>query len=97
MINSIIEIDIKQLNDQYLIDILNKAGFEVIRNRSSVELIDKKSSESYKYSDLYFRSLVEAVKTVGIYLYRQYKFVAWGEMLLINIKGIWWLQKLQLY
>lgn len=72
----IIEINIKQLRDGKLIQLLDIAGFSVVMRDRSIELIDKKSEDACKYSDLVFSSLYDAVMAVEPYLKNNYRIVA---------------------
>lgn len=72
----IIVIDIKQLRDGKLVQLLDLAGFGVVMKDRSVALIDKKSEDACKYSDLEFKSLYDAVIAVEPYLRNEFRIVA---------------------
>lgn len=74
--SGVIEINIKQLRDGKLVQLLDLAGFGVVIKARYVELIDKKSEDACKYSDLVFKSLYEAVMAVEPYLRNNYRIVA---------------------
>lgn len=73
---NITEINIKQLRDGKLVQLLDLAGFGVVIKERCVELIDKKSVDACKYSDLVFKNLYEAVMAVEPYLKNNYRIVA---------------------
>jgi hypothetical protein len=69
-------IEIKQLQRDKIIQFIDLAGFRIEIYNRYIALIDKKSRDADKYSDLTFTSLDEAIKAVAPYLKNQFKFVA---------------------
>lgn len=73
-------INIKQEKAKRLIDIISTAGFNTkfitVCERTYIRLEDKNNTNADEYSDLTFRTLIEAVKAIQPYIINSFKLVA---------------------
>jgi hypothetical protein len=76
MSNQIQEINISELETYKLCQLIDLAGFKTIIGKSYIRLEDKKNTNADKYSDLTFRTIVEAARAIQPYIVNQFKIVA---------------------
>lgn len=69
-------INITSLPQYKLCQLIDLAGFNVDIGRLCIRLYDKINPKADKYSELEFKSIIEAVKAVQPYVKDRYKFVA---------------------
>jgi hypothetical protein len=70
------EVSISKIERYVIYDLIESAGFRVVSTNNAVTLEDTTSREADKYSDLTFKSLVEAVFAIAPYICNQIKLTA---------------------
>ena len=76
MTNQIKEINISELETYKMYQLIDLAGFKAIIGRCYIRLEDKNNTNADEYSDLTFRTLIEAVKAIQPYIINSFKLVA---------------------
>ena len=74
--NQIQTINISHLETYKLCQLIDLAGFKTIIGKSYIRLEDKNNTNADKYSDLTFKTLIEAARAVQPYIMNKFKLVA---------------------
>lgn len=74
--NGVQIIDLRHQEKYKICQIIAKAGFKTIIKDHYVQLEDTTSKDADKYSDLTFKSLIEAAKAIQPYVANKYLLIA---------------------
>lgn len=70
MVNTITVLNYDEVPEHRIKQLLDLAGFNTVVVNRGFALIDKNTPEAYKYAELQFRTLREAVEALQPYLYQ---------------------------